>query len=65
MTVIELTDDEARLFIEFRKRQEFIGHLVGYMESLNVFDLKNTSVTLDIDNIGIVSHMSVTRHFRK
>lgn len=62
---IELTEEEALLFAKFREHQEVIGYLLGYMESIHVYDLKNMSLTMDIDNNGIVQHTSITRHFRK
>lgn len=63
-TVIELTDEEAKLFIEFQKHHEMIAYLLGFMDSLNVSNLKNMSITMDIDNLGVVAHTSLTRHFR-
>ncbi len=65
MTKIELSDEDAILFMEFQKRYVFIGQLVGYMDSLNVFDLKNMTITMDIDQHSTVSHMSITKHYRK
>jgi len=61
---VELTEDEQHLFIEFRRRADVIAYLVGYMESIGVFDLANASITLDIDKDGIVQHTSITKHFR-
>lgn len=65
MNTIDLNNEEAVLFLKFRERQEIIGYLIGYMDSLNLVDLRNMSVTMDIDNNGIVGHTSITRHFRK
>lgn len=65
MTTLQLTDEEAKLFMEFQKRHEVIGYVVGYMESLNMFDLKNMEITLNMDNEGIIKHMSLCRHYRK
>lgn len=65
MTQIELTDEEGVLFLKFREHQEVIGYLLGYMESLNIIDLRNMNITLDIDGNGLVGHTSMTKHFRK
>jgi len=65
MTKVELTDEDALLFIEFQKHYEMIGYIIGYMNSIGVSDMKNMNITLDIDNNGIVQHTSFTRHFRK
>lgn len=65
MTTISLSDEDAVLFIAFQKRYEVIAPLVGYMDSLNLIDLKNMSIVLDIDPQGVVGHMAITRHFRK
>jgi ArsR family metal-binding transcriptional regulator len=65
MVVIELTDEEAELFKEFRRRYDVIAPLVGYMDSMNILDLKNMNIVIDINQEGIVAHMAVTRHYRR
>lgn len=65
MTNVELTDEDAIMFLKFRERQALIGYLVGYMDSLKLVDLRNMSITMDTDNNGMVGHTSITRHFRK
>lgn len=62
--LIELSPSDAFLFEQFQKRYDVIGQLVGYMEAVKIFDLKNMSIQMDIDNLGIVKHTSITRHFR-
>ncbi len=62
--VIELTPTDAMLFQAFQKRYEVIGQIVGYMEAVNIFDLKNMTIQMDIDNTGTVKHTSITRHYR-
>ncbi len=64
MVVISLTPDDAKLFAEFQKRYEVIAHLVGYMDALRLFDLKNMNISMDIDTAGKVSHTAITRHYR-
>ncbi len=61
---VEMTTEDALLFRKFREHQETIGYLLGYMESLKLVDLRNMSITMDIDNVGIVQHTSFTKHFR-
>ena len=61
---IELSEDQAKLFLEFQKRHEAISYLLGYMESVNVFNLKDMHIELDIGHTGMVEHMSITRHYR-
>lgn len=61
---VYLTEDEAKLFVEFQKRYQVIAHLIGYMDSINIFELKNSSIQLDIDTTGKVSHTAVTKHYR-
>lgn len=61
---VNLSQEEAFLFAEFQKRYEVIAQLVGYMETVRIFDLKNMSIQIDIDSNGIVKHTAITRHFR-
>jgi len=63
-TLVYLTPDEALLFVEFQKRYHIIAQLVGCMESLNLSDIKNTSITMDTDEQGRVKHTAITKHYR-
>lgn len=65
MTTLILTDEEIELFKNLQKHHEVIGYLIGYMESLKLTDLKNVNIQLDIDDKGIVGHMSITKHYRR
>lgn len=60
MTVVELTDVEAKLFIEFRKRQSFLEMI----ESVGGFDVKNGSITVSFDNLGAVGSIKVEKFYR-
>jgi len=62
--LIELSPADAFLFSEFQKRYEVLANLIGYMDAVKIFDLKNMSIQIDIDKNGIASHTSITRHFR-
>ena len=61
---IFLTKGEAMLFVEFQKRYQVLAHLIGCMDSLNILQLKNCSITLDVDTNGKVSHSAITVHHR-
>lgn len=65
MTKIELTDEEALLFVQFQKHHEIVAYIVGYLESMKMVDLKNASVQMDIDPNGIITHCAITKHFRR
>lgn len=61
---IELTEDEQRLFLEFRRRINVIAPIIGYLDSFNRFDLCNTNISLDLDKEGIIKHTVITKHYR-
>lgn len=61
---IYLSEEDAKLFIEFQKRYTTIAHIVGCMEGLNIQDLRNVSIVMDIDDRGIVQHTAITKHYR-
>jgi len=65
MTKIELTDEDALLFIKFQQHYDTVGYIIGFMESTGILNVKNSSITMDIDKDGIIQHTSITRHFRK
>lgn len=65
MTTLELTDEEAGLFLEFQKHYKVVAPIVGYMSSLKLVDLSNTQVVLDIGQTGLVQHMAITKHYRQ
>lgn len=62
---VELTEEDAYLFKEFMKRIDVIGYIIGYMDATGVSELRNASITMDIDNNGIIQHTSITKHFRR
>lgn len=65
MTTIFLEDEEAKIFLEFQKRFNVIASIVGTLDTFNTLDLKNSSLTLDFDNNGIIAHSSITKHYRR
>lgn len=60
LTVVELTMEDAALFIEFQKRYSFIQLL----NSLGVFDLKSASVTINFDVYGQIGSVEKREHFK-
>lgn len=58
LTKIELTSEEALLFIQFQKRYAFIK----LMESINAFDTKDGSVTINFNRVGLI--LSIEKHQR-
>lgn len=64
MVTIELNDDEAKLFLVFRKRQDILSPILGYMDALNLNNLFNVSITMDTNDKGLIVHTAITKHFR-
>jgi hypothetical protein len=60
MTKIELTTEEAKLFIEFQKRYAFIKA----MDNLHIFDLKDGSVEIHFDSLGAIGLIKTHQNFR-
>lgn len=65
MTTIELTNEDALLFVEFQKHYNVVAPIVGYMSSLKLVDVSNTQIVLDIGQSGVVQHMAITKHYRQ
>jgi len=65
MVKIELTDEEILLLRSMQKHMDVIGYMTGYLDTLNIYDLKNCQIVMDVDENGIVRHTSITKHFRK
>ena len=59
MSVIELSDDEAALFMAFRKNQALLAALV----EAGLFELRDGSMTVHVGHDGQVS--LETRHLTK
>lgn len=59
-TQIELTDEEARLFIEFQKRFA----LVKLLESIGALNMSNGSITIHFDSLGQIKLVDKQQHFR-
>lgn len=61
---VYLTPDDARLFVEFQKRYQVIGQLLGSMDALKISDMKNVSIVMDLDGAGKLQHTAITKHYR-
>lgn len=59
ITRIELTPEDAELFIKFQKRYSFIK----LMESVGAFDIKSGSMRVNFDNSGGIGSIEVLKHF--
>lgn len=60
MTIVSLTPEEAKLFIEFQKRRAFMEML----ESVDAFSIKGGFVTIHFDNLGGIGSIDVQRRYR-
>ncbi len=60
LTIVNMTEDEARLFVAFQKRRVFMELL----ESVDAFSIKGGSITIHFDNLGGVGSVDVHRHYR-
>lgn len=58
-TAIYLTDIEARQFIDFQKHYT----LIGLLESLNVFNLKNGSCEIHFNSLGEIKGINIHTHY--
>jgi len=59
-TMVALTKEEAALFIEFQKRYAFMQML----DSLDVFDIRNGSITVNFDSMGGISTVIKNQVYR-
>lgn len=62
---VQMTEEDAQAFLKFREYQEIIGYMVGHLDSLAIKDMRNSQIILDVDSLGIISHVAITKHFRK
>ncbi len=59
-TLVELTPDDALLFIEYQKRHAFMQVL----EQIGAFDIKSGSLTIHFDALGGIGSVDVNKHYR-
>lgn len=56
---IYLTPEEALLFTEYQKRYAFMK----FLESIDGFNLKSASITINFDNMGRIGSVDKKQHF--
>lgn len=62
---IELTTPEAVLFRLFQQKYDVIAPIVGFMDSLNITDLRGCKLNFDVNpENGLIEHVSITKHYR-
>lgn len=57
---INLTPDEALLFVTFQKHHA----LIALLDSIGAFDIRSGSVTIHFDSVGRISTAETNRHYR-
>lgn len=60
LTKIDLTEYDAKLFVEFQKRYAFIK----LMESIGAFDLKSGSITIEFNSFGEIKDIKKYQHYK-
>lgn len=64
-TPVYLSPDEAMLFMAFQKNYQVVARILGSMDALRINDISNASLTMDFDRDGLITHSSITKHYRK
>jgi len=59
-TILELTPDEAKLFLEFQKRYQFMNRLADN----KAFEMKRGSIEVHFDNLGEVGSVDIHYHHK-
>lgn len=57
---VELSVEDAALFIQFQKRYLFMKML----EEINAFSMKSGSITIHFTNLGEIGAIDVQNHYR-
>lgn len=60
LTILQLSEADAKLFIEYQKRYAF----VKLLESVGAFDLKSGTLTVNFNNVGEIGSVEVHKHYR-
>lgn len=62
---LELSTREAILFRLFQQKHDVIAPIVGFMDSLNIHDLRGCKLNFDVNpESGVIEHVSITKHYR-
>lgn len=48
LTIVHLTDEQARLFIKFQKHHA----LIGLLESIGAFDIRDGNIKIHFNHLG-------------
>lgn len=59
-TVITISKEEAKLFVQFQKRFSFMQLL----ESIGAFDMKSASLTVNFDGMGKIASLQKLEHYK-
>lgn len=59
-TTVELTNEDATLFVEFQKRYQFMKLL----KDMGVFELRGGHVTIHFSNLGEIMGVDIQRHIK-
>lgn len=59
-TIITISKEEARLFVEFQKRYAFMQLL----ESIKAFDMRSASLTINFDGMGRIASLQKLEHYK-
>lgn len=59
-TIIELSNEDALAFVAFQKRYAFFQLL----DSLDVFEIRNGSVTVNFNDMGAISTVTLNKVYR-
>lgn len=60
-TTIQLSDEDARAFINFQKHYT----MINLMDSLGVFNITNGSVEIHFDTIGQIAKVDIHTHYHR
>lgn len=59
-SAVYLTEEDAKLFVQFQKRYAFMQLL----DSIHAFDLKGGSITIHFDGIGQIASVEKKEHYK-
>ncbi len=60
LTLVQLTPYEAQSFIAFQKHRA----LIGFLESIKAFDLRDASLTLHFNSLGEIKTVDKHEFYR-
>lgn len=57
---IELSEEEAKMFVKFQKHFSF----VQLLESIKAFDMRSGSLTINFDGLGQIVSLQKLEHYK-